>query len=56
MPKSREYDHLLSSRFRVEIEGVNAEAFAEVSGIESRTEVIEYADGNFEFVSNFPDI
>jgi phage tail-like protein len=46
MPNSREHDHLLSSRFRVEIEGVNAGAFAELSGLESRSEVIEYADGS----------
>jgi phage tail-like protein len=46
MPNSREHDHLLSSRFQVEIEGVAAGTFAEVSGLESRTEVIEYADGS----------
>jgi phage tail-like protein len=45
MPNSREHDHLLSNRFRVEIEGVIAGDFAEVSGLESCTEIIEYADG-----------
>jgi len=45
MPNSREYGHLLRNRFRAEIEGVTAGEFAEVSGLESRTEVIKYADG-----------
>ena len=54
MPNSREHDHLLSSRFRVEIEGVTAGAFAEVSGLESRTEVIEYADGSDPHVRKRP--
>lgn len=45
MPNSREHDHLLNSRFRIEISGVEAGQFAEVNGLESRTEVIEYADG-----------
>jgi phage tail-like protein len=45
MPNSREHDHLLNSRFRIEIEGIAAGEFVEVSGLESRTEVIEYADG-----------
>jgi phage tail-like protein len=46
MPNSRTHDHLVSSRFRVEIEGVTQGSFAQVSGLESRTEVIEYIDGS----------
>ena len=54
MPNSRENDHLLNSRFRVEIEGVSAGEFAEVSGLESRTEVIEYADGGDQNIRKRP--
>jgi phage tail-like protein len=46
MPNSRENDHFVSSKFRVEIEGVTVGAFRSVSGLESETEVIEYQDGN----------
>ena len=46
MLNSRESDHLLSSKFRVEINGVTQGAFAKVSGMESITEVIEYANGD----------
>jgi len=54
MPNSRAHDHLLNSRFRVEIEGVAAGEFAGVSGMESITEVIEYADGGDRNVRKRP--
>lgn len=46
MPNSREHDHLLNSRFKIEIEGITQGAFSQMSGLESVTEVIEYADGD----------
>ena len=54
MPNSREHDHLLNSRFLVEIEGVTQGAFAAVSGLESITEVIEYADGSDHIIRKRP--
>lgn len=46
MPNSRPQDHFVSSKFRVEIEGVTVGAFKSVSGLDSETEVVEYRDGN----------
>lgn len=46
MPNSRQHDHLLSSRFKVEIDGVTQGAFSQVNDLESTTEVIEYVDGD----------
>lgn len=46
MPNSRIHDHLVASRFRVEIEGVTQGAFTAVGGLESTTDVIEYIDGS----------
>lgn len=46
MPNSREFDHFVSNRFKVEIEGVTVGAFAAVSGLESKTDVIEFVDGS----------
>jgi len=39
-------DPLRNFRFRVEIDGLAAAGFAEVSGLEIETEVIEYREGN----------
>lgn len=38
-------DHIGNYNFRVEISGVEAGAFAEVSGLDAETEFIEYQDG-----------
>ncbi len=46
MPNRRATDHLITSKFQIEIEGVTQGAFAAVDGLESTTEVIHYADGN----------
>lgn len=45
MLNSKAHEDCLSRYFRVEIEGITAGGFAEVSGMESCTEVIKYADG-----------
>ncbi len=45
MPNRREFDHIGNFNFKVEIEGVTAGAFQEVSGLEVHAEVIEYQDG-----------
>ncbi len=46
MPNRREHDHIGNFNFRVEIEGVTQGSFAEVSGLDSETEVVEYQDGD----------
>ncbi|MFT5657491.1 MAG: phage tail-like protein [Gammaproteobacteria bacterium] len=46
MPNRRPHDHLVTSKFKVEIEGVTQGAFAAMEGIESTTEVVHYADGD----------
>ena len=46
MPNRREFDHLVNCKFKVEINGVTVGAFAAVDGIESSTEVVNFADGN----------
>lgn len=46
MPNRREFDHIGNYNFKVEIEGVTVGAFAEVSGLESETEVVEFQDGD----------
>lgn len=46
MPNSRDHDHLLSSKFLVEIDGLTVAAFSSVGGLESATEVIEYRNGS----------
>jgi phage tail-like protein len=46
MPNRRPFDHLVTSKFKVEIDGVTQGAFAAVDGLESTTEVVHFADGN----------
>ena len=46
MPNRRAHDHIGNFNFKVEIEGVTQGAFAEVSGLDSETEVVEYQDGD----------
>lgn len=46
MPNRRPNDHLVTSKFKVEIEGVTQAAFAAMDGLESTTEVVPYADGD----------
>ena len=46
MPNRREFDHIANCKFKVEIEGVTQGAFIEVDGLESTTEVEEFADGD----------
>jgi phage tail-like protein len=45
MPNRRPNDHLVTSKFKIEIEGVTQGAFAAMDGIESKTEVVHFADG-----------
>lgn len=45
MPNRRPNDHLVNSKFRIEIEGVTQGEFLAVDGLESKTEVVHYADG-----------
>ena len=46
MPNRRPHDHLVTSKFKIEIEGVTQAAFAAMDGLESTTEVVHYADGD----------
>lgn len=43
--QSMDHDHLTDHNWQLEIEGVTQGAFAEVSGLDSETEIIEYQDG-----------
>ena len=45
MPNRRPNDHLVTSKFKIEIDGVTQGAFAAMDGIESNTEVVHFADG-----------
>ncbi len=45
MPNRRDFDHIGNYNFKVEIEGVTVAAFQEVGGLEVRTEVVEFQDG-----------
>ena len=46
MPNRRQNDHLVSSKFKIEIEGVTQGAFAAMDGLESKSEVVHFADGD----------
>jgi len=46
VPNRRPHDHLVTSKFKVEIEGVTQGAFAALEGIESTTEVVQFTDGD----------
>jgi phage tail-like protein len=46
MPNRRTIDHLVNCNFKVEIEGVTVAAFIAVEGVESKTEVIHFSDGD----------
>ena len=54
MPNRRVMDHLVASKFRVEIEGVTTGAFAALDGLESTTEVVKYTDGDDLLVRKRP--
>ncbi len=45
MPNRRNFDHLVSNKFRIEIEGVTQGAFTAFDGLESKTDVITFSDG-----------
>lgn len=46
MPNSRNFDHLYSGKFKIEIEGVTVGAFIACDGIESTTDVVTYVNGD----------
>ncbi len=54
MPTRREFDHLGSSKFKIEIEGVTVGAFTAVDGMEANTEVITFTDGSDHIVRKRP--
>ncbi len=54
MPNRREFDHLVSSKFKIEISGVTVAAFTAFEGIESETEVIQFDDGDDLIVRKRP--
>ena len=43
---NRSFDHHINCNFRVEIEGVNVGSFIAVEGVEVKTEVVHFADGD----------
>ena len=54
MPNRRAHDHLVTSKFRVEIEGVTQGVFVAMEGLESTVEVVHYADGGDIFERKRP--
>ena len=54
MPNRRPFDHLVSNKFKLEIEGVTQGQFTAISGLESFTEVIEFSDGGDVIVRKRP--
>ncbi len=54
MPNRRDFDHLISSKFRVEIEGVTQAQFAAFEGLEAVTEVVTFVDGSDLIVRKRP--
>lgn len=54
MPNRREFDHIGSSKFKIEIEGVTVGAFAAVDGMEATVEVITFVDGEGMLVRKRP--
>ena len=54
MPNRRDFDHIGSFNFRVEINGVTNGPFIFVSGIESQSEVIEYRNGADRLTRKIP--
>ena len=54
MPNRRDFDHIGSFNFRVEINGVTEGPFIYVSGIESQSEVIEYRNGADNLTRKIP--
>ena len=46
MPNRREFDHLVSNKFLVEIEGVNVASFTTFEGIDTETEIVIFNNGN----------
>lgn len=51
MSNRRNFDHLKSFRFAIEIEGVTQGAFSQCDGLQARIDVIEACDGNDRDVS-----
>ena len=54
MPNRRNFDHLGSSKFKIEIEGVTQGAFTAIEGMETNTEVITFTDGSDLIVRKRP--
>lgn len=54
MPTGRTTDHIGRSKFKVEISGVTVASFTAIEGIEARTEVITYVDGDDHLVRKRP--
>lgn len=54
MPNRRDFDHLVSNRFIIEIQGVNAASFTSLDGIESSTDVISFNNGNDSWTRKRP--
>ena len=54
MPNRRDFDHIGSFNFKVEINDVTNSPFIFVSGIESQSEVIEYRNGADNLTRKIP--
>ena len=54
MPNRRANDHLVSNKFKVEIEGVTTASFTTFEGIDTETEVVIFNDGDDLMVRKRP--
>ncbi len=54
MPNRREHDHLVSNKFKVEIEGVTTASFTTFEGIDTKTDVVIFNDGDDLMVRKRP--
>lgn len=54
MPTRKEFDHIGSTQFKIEIEGVTQGSFAAVDGMEATIEVITFVDGDGMLVRKRP--
>ena len=54
MPNRRPNDHLVSNKFKVEIEGVTVASFTAFEGIDTETDVIVFHDGDDLIVRKRP--
>ena len=54
MPTRRNFDHISSTKFKIEIEGIQEGQFTSVDGLEATTDVVTFVDGADTYVRKRP--